>query len=396
MAQRQFRFTKKLIEALPPCPAERASKEVEYSDLDVAGLRVVVNRAGRKSFLYRYTFEGRKRATKLGNYPDIDIQAARQAAIECRIQIAKGQDPQATPTLSTPNVLTLDAFWNQHLWPHFQATKRSADADLSRYRNHIQPEFGSEDMRRISALALQQFHNKKKQSHCAATANRIMEVLQRAFNLAVLWGLVDMNPAKSIRLHPELNRRDRYLSAEELPRFMQSLAKEKNRAVADAFLFLLATGTRREEALGAQWAHVDLEKRLWFLPHTKSGKSRYVLLNDVALEILRRRQASRRSEWVFPGTGEGKIGNPTRAWKRVLERAQIDPASFRIHDLRHTHASYLVGVASLHEIAGLLGHSNTNTTQRYAHLNAERLRQASQHVSSLLKGAQQEGQPSSA
>ena len=83
------------------------------------------------------------------------------------------------------------------------------------------------------------------------------------------------------------------------------------------------------------------------------------------------------------------LGTADWAWKRVLRRAGIDPKSTRMHDLRHTHASYLVGVASLHEIAGILGHSNTTTTQRYAHLNDERLRQASSHVADLMRSAAQ-------
>ncbi|MBV1774354.1 tyrosine-type recombinase/integrase [Burkholderiaceae bacterium DAT-1] len=386
MHTRQFRFSKKLVDALPACPAENKSKEIEYSDAEVTGLRLLVNRIGRKSFLFRYTHDGKKRSMKIGKYPDIDIADARTKAFELRALLAKGVDPQGMQGRQMHS-LTFRQFFAEHLWPHFEATKRSAKADESRIRCHVLPAFGERNLCDITSLELQQFHNRKKLELCPSTANRIFELIQRGYNLANLWGLVDHNPAKGIRLHRENNRRERFLSDDELRRFLTALKNEKNRSAADAFLFLLATGSRREEALGAKWQDVDLDKRVWYLPHTKSGKSRYVLLNDTALDVLNARKLTGAGAYIFPGINGERTSNPTRAWKRVLQAAGIDPSGMRIHDLRHTHASYLVGVASLHEIAGLLGHANTTTTQRYAHLNSDRLRTASAHVSTLIKEA---------
>lgn len=123
-------------------------------------------------------------------------------------------------------------------------------------------------------------------------------------------------------------------------------------------MFLLATGTRRMEALTARWEHIDMESRLWYLPRAKTG-ARHVVLNDLALEVLRNRPRRAGSPFVFPSHRPGlPMGNPTRAWQRVLERAQIGNDSqgnpFRIHDLRHTHISYIVQLGgSLYEASKL-------------------------------------------
>ena len=368
---------------------DSVSKEVEYSDQEIGGLRLQVNRLGRKAFLFRYQFEGRKRAMKVGGYPEVSIDEARQKVIEWRALLSKGIDPQAVKIEEAKTGLRFQEFFEEHLWPHILATKRSAKADESRIRTHVLPVFGAREMSKITTLEIQQFHNEKKAKLCPATANRIFETIRRAYNLAVSWGLQSHNPAQGIRMFKENNRRERYLSQLELQRFLSALDAAPSQTMADAFRFLLATGTRKNETLQLQWQHVSLERQEIFIPHPKSGKGRHVVLNTVAMDILRQRPLIPGNPYVFAGREVGRgINNPTRAWKGVLKAAGIDPTAFRLHDLRHTHASYLVGVASLHEIAGILGHSNTNTTQRYAHLDNERLRQASSHVADLMNSAQ--------
>lgn len=107
-------------------------------------------------------------------------------------------------------------------------------------------------------------------------------------------------------MHQENNQRQRYLSGGELRSFLTALDEEPNRALADALRFLLMTGARRNEALMAQWNSIDLEKRQWFLPNTKSGKSRFILLNDGAVELLRQRGRPSGHIYVFPGKNVGE------------------------------------------------------------------------------------------
>lgn len=398
--KRQFRFSKRALDALPPCPVDSKSKEIEYSDLEIAGLRVLVNRLGRKSFLFRYTHAGRKRSMKVGGYPETDIIEARTQVIAWRGLLAKGIDPQVSQEEAAKARLTFRTFFEEYLWQHILATKRSAKADRSRWENHVLKEFGARELASVSTFDFQAFHNKKKVELSPATANRIMETIKRAYNLAVTWGMLrpEQNTAHSVKLHRQDNQRQRYLSRDELVRFMNALKTEPSRAASDAFLFLLATGTRRMESLSARWEHIDMDSRLWFLPRAKTG-ARHVVLNDLALEVLKGRPRNTDNPFVFPGSRPGmSMGNPTRAWQRILKKAGIGNDSegrrFRIHDLRHTHISYVVQLGgSLYEASKIAGHSDQKMTSRYAHLANSRLIEVSNQVATFIKGAQESAQP---
>lgn len=128
MMNRQFRFNKKLIDALPPHPEDAKAKVSEYSDTEVAGLRIIVNRRGRKYFLFIYSFDGAKRSTKLGDYPQMDVGNARQRALDCRRQVATGTDPQAAAATSAAARLTLREFVTNDYLPHAYAVASSGPA----------------------------------------------------------------------------------------------------------------------------------------------------------------------------------------------------------------------------------------------------------------------------
>lgn len=385
---RQFRFNKKLIDALPPQPDSAKAKEGEWSDTEVAGLRVIVNRRGRKYFLFRYTFSGAKRSMKLGDYPHMDVADARHRALDHRAQIATGIDPQAIIAESKESQLTLRTFVTDDYLPHAYATKRSAKDDESRFRK-ILAEFGDVALTSLSSHDIQRLHDRLRVQGCAATANRHLALLKRCLNLATIWGkLVGANPVRGIRMHQENNQRHRYLSGDELRSFLDALEAEPSRALADALRFLLMTGARRTEVLQARWDAIDLDKQQWYLPHTKNGKSRFVLLNDAAVELLRQRPRTEGNVYVFPGRNEGgPIINPYKGFQRALARSGI--AGLRIHDLRHSFASLAINNgATLYEVQHLLGHSDSKTTTRYAHVASANLRKASAHVSAIITASQ--------
>lgn len=388
--KRQFKFSKKAIDALLPCPLNAGSKEVEYSDQEIGGLRLQVNRLGRKFFLFRYQFAGRKRSMKVGGYPEVGIEEARQKVIEWRALLIQGVDPQAEREEARKAGLTFGQFYTDYLLPHIRATKRSAKDDIGRTVNHILPVFKDREMAKITPLELQRFHNDKRASLSPATSNRIFEIIRRSYNLAVYWRLLpeSANAARGIKLHKENNRRERYLSHEELQRLMPALDAAPNQTMADVFRMLLATGCRKNEILQLRFDQLRLERREIFIPSPKSGRGRHVVCNDVVLEILARRTPVPGNPFVFPGKVAGRpINNPAKAWRAVLVAAGIDPQTTTLHTLRHTHASYLVGVASMREIASILGHADIATSQRYAHVDNSRLQAVSSHVAELMRAA---------
>ena len=379
-------FTKKWIEQLPPNSQDAASREKEYSDTQAVGLKLLVSKQGRKFFYLRYTINKRKRGIKIGEFGVMSLIEARQQCNELKALINKGIDPQEQKQ-QLQQIPTFGEYALQHYLPHAQANKRSVRADESKLRIHWLPLFKNRRLDQITTQELQRHHDQLKSKYCPATANRHLSLLHRMFKLAMNWGFMSKNPATGISKHQENNERHRYLSDQEIVRFLDALGMEENQVAAAAFELLLYTGVRRQEALDAKWEHVDLEKRTWFIPMSKSGKLRHVILNNRAIELLKRQPRIPGNPYIFPGKIEGhQINNPQKAFARILKKAEI--TNFRIHDLRHTHASIAINNgASLYEVQHLLGHSQSKTTSRYAHLADETLRKVSDNISSRISNA---------
>jgi integrase len=177
--------------------------------------------------------------------------------------------------------------------------------------------------------------------------------------------------------------------------------KEANRRTiigphaAAALRLLIFTGARLREVLHLEWEQVDFERGLLLLPTSKTGK-KTIVLNGPALAVLS--GLPRIGVYVIAGTSAGEEDERPRAdlkkpWKAISKRAGLD--GVRIHDLRHTHASVGAGAGlGLPVIGKLLGHTQAATTQRYAHLDADPLRKASERIADHLALAMGEARPS--
>lgn len=376
-----------MIDALP----NSDKKQTEYSDTEVSGLKLIVTAKGNKSFLFRYTFQSTKRSVKLGDYVLMDVKKARQKALEMKQLLSQGIDPQAEKDRCSA-MPTFKEFCEKTYIPHAKQHKRSYQDDISKLNTHIYQQFSSLKLGDITHLKIETYLNhlgiNAQLAH--ATRNRHLALLSVIFNLAITHGLLEKNPCAHIKKLKENNQRERYLSPDELKRLLAVMDDtdprtcEPNRITVAAIKLLLLTGTRREEALNAKWEDIDLNQKRWFLPHTKSGKSRYVQLNQGACELLRGITPVKGCPYVFvnPKT-KTRINTPVKTFKRLLEKAQI--TNFRIHDLRHQFASAAVNSgASLYIVQGLLGHASSQTTQRYAHLQNETLLAASEKVAQAM------------
>lgn len=392
--QRRIRFTRKVIDALPPCPADHGGKEVEYtSEESPPGLRLVVTRRGMKSWLFRYVMPrasgpGIKRAIKIGVYPGIDPSAACRIALELRAQIAQGIDPQEAKQ-EEERAITLDDFFRNEYWPNAKHLRSAGDVE-SRWRLHLRPAFGHLRFKEVKTADIIRFHDGKKAELCAATANRLLQLLKRILNVALMLEFCERNPCRGIRMHAEQNIRTRTLAGSELKRFLAALEGEPNRVAADFFLFALATGARREECLQLTAGEIFLEEGVWRLPasRAKSGKSRVIPLNAIARQVLERRLAESKSQYVFPGKRAGHLVSPEKAWRRVLQKSGVN--ELKIHDLRRPAATLILNEGgSMTQAGNLLGHApgSTLTATRYAFLADQQLIDASQRLASVLAQA---------
>lgn len=383
----RFAFTNRNITALPAHASDSPSRSAEYSDLTVPGLKAIVGKNGNKSFSYRYQLSGgRKRCTRIGSFPAIDVAKARQIALEMRAIIDLGGDPMAEHD-RLKAMPTFSQFVHDEYLPLARQIKRSAHDDESKFRLHLEPKFGQYRLCDITTRDIQLHHAAMKQSHTAATANRHLALLSAVFRKAVEWERIPRNPVSGIKAFKEDNQRQRFLSHEEIARIYEAMESEHNKTAVAVLKLLLLTGTRREEALQARWEHIDMVTGQWLLPSTKSGRSRYVTLNNSAKALLNGLASRHSSVWVFPGKdGTKPLNNPRKAFCRILAAAKV--GHLRIHDLRHSFASLAVSAgATLYEVQALLGHSSAQMTQRYAHLTDNGLRRASQAVADAVDAA---------
>lgn len=386
----QFTFTDKAVAKMPAAPEPGKAKSIEYSDTQIPNLKLEVSKTGNKTFRLRYVFRGDRRSVKLGSFPATNVAAARKRALEMLGALDGGEDPQAERR-RIDSVPRFDDFATGSYLDYAKAYKRSYKSDESKLRVHLIPKWGNRRLDSITTQDIQVYHGEVRKSHCASTANRHLALLSKMFSLAVDWKMLAENPCRSLKQFKEDNHRQRFLSADEVRRLVNAIEEESNKTAAAVLKLLLLTGMRREEGLRARWEHVDLENGNLFLPRTKSGRGRYVVLNEVAVDLLASQPSRGKSPWVFPGADPTKaLVNPVKAFSRIKVSAGIEP-SFRIHDLRHSFASMMVNSgASLYSVQQLLGHSSPQMTQRYAHLSDSEQRKASQSVSLAVRRASED------
>jgi integrase len=204
------------------------------------------------------------------------------------------------------------------------------------------------------------------------------------FNLAIRRKWRADNPAVGVKRNFE-DKRHRYLSPDEIARLVAALDGHPQRMSAAALRLLLLTGARRGEVLGATWDMFDLERGIWTKPsaHTKQRRLHRVPLSSPALELLRDLRKRANGPYVFPGSRGLPLREVKRTWASVCQTARLSDC--RIHDLRHSFASILASSgASLPVIGRLLGHTQSATTDRYAHLFDEPLRIATEQVGLIV------------
>ncbi|MGH9664459.1 MAG: site-specific integrase, partial [Bryobacteraceae bacterium] len=174
------------------------------------------------------------------------------------------------------------------------------------------------------------------------------------------------------------------LHPDEIKRFLEALRAEADSDARDFFLLLLFTGARKSEVLRMRWGDVNLESGVWTNPDTKTGDAVTVPLSAPALAVLTARTDGGRPEWVFPSSGAtGHLVEPKKAWTRILKRAAIQ--GLWMHDLRRTLGSWMAATgANLSIIAKALGHKNLTTTTRYARLDLDPIRRATQTAADAM------------
>jgi integrase len=379
-------LTPEFLETLPSLTPE--ARGTYYFDTEITGFAVEHRANGRATYYYRYRDAGKRvRLARIGAVDEISLIEARVLASRMKKMVAEGGDPKLEAD-RFKDIPTFAEFAAEHYMPHVKTRKRSWISDDSLLRNHILPVLGKHRLSRIRRSDVIALHNGMKQSgYAAATANRALVLISFMFNCAMRWEVMPMvpNPAGGIVPFPDNGARERYLTQEEAQRLMAELETNPNRQACNIIKLLLFTGARKTEIMHSRWEFVDFERRLLTVPLSKSGKARHIALSDAALDVLRSLPREPEIPWLFwnPNTGRPQ-DSIHHGWDTIRQRAGIPDV--RLHDLRHSFASFLVNSGrSLYEVQKLLGHSNAKTTQRYAHLAPGALIEAANIVGDLVQ-----------
>ena len=371
------------------CPSDKPHQE--FFDSDLKGFYVDVQGSGRKSFRVRYRIEKKLRIVTIGDAALISSNEARKLAltllrsaklgIDSTVLIQKGRGPK------------VDDFFVEKYLPYVKSYKRSWTTDQSMILNHLVPKLGELHMGSMSPPDVAVFVElMKSQGYALGTCNRALVLLRYGFELALRWKVadVDSNPVKEIKNLKNDNRIERFLSNEQAARLLTAVKQSESKMLQYIVLFLIYTGARKREVLDAKWQDIDWDKKSWRIPKTKSGKVRHIPLSKAALDvIINLKSLLLGGEWgvkntpqnfsevtdrfIFMNTRSGKAYiSFFYSWDAARIRAGLP--DLRVHDLRHSFASFLVNAGrSLYEVQELLGHADIRTTSRYAHLSRERL-----------------------
>ena len=387
--------TKRHPDARTPSELEAPGKgnRVYYDD-DVKGFGLRVTAAGRRDFVLNYRINGHERRYTIGAYPDYSVIAAREVAKQLKQKIREeGHDPLAKKQADrgAPTVADLCERYKEKWLP--KKRPRSQKDDLSMIERDILPRLGTEKVSEITYDHIDALHRRITKHGAPYRANRVVALLSKMFSLAIKkWNMRDRvagNPCEGIERNQEVKRK-RYLKPDELARLMIALDETADVQAANIVRLLLLTGARSGEVLAMRWDQLDLDAGKWVKPGatTKQKTEHEVPLSAEAVELLRGLQEDDGAEYVFPGQrhGVGHRVDLKKPWAALMEAAGI--TGLRVHDLRHSYASFLVSAGqSLPVIGALLGHSQASTTQRYAHLHDDPLRKATGQVGALVNGA---------
>jgi integrase len=211
---------------------------------------------------------------------------------------------------------------------------------------------------------------KRGEGLAPATVEKIRVIFGRSFELGARWGVqgAERNPTRGVTRKPLNNARERYLSADEAARLRVAVAASHNAQLQHIVGLLLLTGARVRELLDARWEHVDVERRSWLIPTSKTGKPRHVPLSAAALAIVEALPRFEGCPWLIPNPDTLKpFVSIQHAWQRARRVAGLP--GLRIHDLRHSAASFMVNSGvDLFAVGKVLGHASYQSTQRYSHL----------------------------
>ena len=334
--------------------------------------------SGAKVYVVQTRRAGRSKRVTVGRHGDISPDQARKEAARIIARIKAGEPPVPEVPKAEPTMAELaERYQREYVAMHCKP------ATVAHYRimlaKHIVPALGELTVAEVERKHLLEFQYALREK--PTVANRTIDMLVKMFNLAEVWELrpPGKNPCRFVRRYQVQSQHERFLTPEELHRLGQALDAAPVERLASlhaaaAIRLLVLTGCRRNEILGLRWDDVDFE-----------AGARVVPLTPPTAELLAELPRVDGNPWVFPGRKRGTHQrNINDSWDRIRKHAGLDRV--RLHDLRHSFASRALAMGeSLSMIGKLLGHTQVQTTARYAHLEQESVKASAARVAESLR-----------
>lgn len=379
-------------------------KEKEYYlfDHQVKGLGCRILPNGLKSYYYRYTspIDKKRKKIKIGDSNDKTLDEARIIAKKYSIEIYEKNDPSLLmkPKIEELNhSLLYGEFWNKFYKEYIleNCIESTIYGNQTNFKK-ILDFFGKMELSKIEYEDIIKFKN-TFDPNTTTPLTKSLGYLRKSFNYAEIWKLrpLNSNPCTHIKGKTS-NKKERYLTLEEkskIENYMENEIKKGSKISNTyyALLCLIYTGQRKNEIVKLKWEDVDLAEKIGTLHHHKTKKKvgkRTLVFNEEAISFFKRIPRKEDNPYIFCGRHVSKnsyLKNIDKTWRFVRKMFNLEDV--RIHDLRHSFASFAInnGV-NIYELSKLLGHSNIQTTQRYAHLYTDTLLKAANQVFKEQKG----------
>jgi site-specific recombinase XerD len=372
-------------------------QKIEYVDDNRSGLYILVSAMSQPEGTYFWRTKNSSGITahlKIGKTSDISLAAARAEVKRLRGEQATGNDHHARGKAKRA-IPTLTDFFNDTYLPHAKVHKRSWKRDVQLFAR-IKEKFGNQRLDQITKQQVSVFHaNLLEGGLSASGADHHPKMLRRLYSMCLEYGLLDKNPLANFKLFNHDNKVEHYLDDKQLNQLMDVLRTDANRTVCNIAILLLGTGCRLNEILSAKKSDIDVENRVLKIAasNSKSKRIRTVPLNDASLDIINlqiedtKKYDPKENDYLFVNHQTGQpYTTIMKVWTRLRNKAGLP--HLRIHDLRHSFASFLVNSGrTLYEVQQILGHSQSIVTERYAHLSTKTLQDASNSASVIIRGA---------
>ncbi len=396
-----LKISKSTVDRLQP-----EAKDTLHWDETLKGFGVKVTPKGKKAYVCQYRAFGQKNAKRftIGAHGVLTADQARAEAKRLLGLVVTGEDPSADKRTKKEE-LTVAELCDDYLQNGCGTKKVSTIAtDRGRIERHIKPLLGKKKISEVTRGDVKKFLSDVAAGKTSTdvktgkfgraivrggrgTASRTTGLLGGIFTFAMDSGLLDVNPVRGVKRYKDKQNK-RYLSQSEifaLGNALQDAESSGHNPAAIAIIrLLLFTGARRNEIAGLKWNEIDFEIGQLRLDDSKDGQQERAL-NPAALMLLSNLPRQVDSEFVFPASrGNGYYVGTPKVWAIIRSNAGFD--GVRLHDLRHSFASFAVSSGgTLPMIGALLGHKNTATTQQYAHLFDDPVRAITSRVGEQIQ-----------